>query len=80
MKLAKSRAPDQRVQIAAELGGRWNNLEIGIAIMTPFRIFFADGCAATATWPNTTTGTEQVNSEQVNSEQVNSEQVNSDNQ
>ena len=63
MKLAKSRAPDQRVQIAAELGERWNNLEIGIAIMTPFKIFFADGCAATATWPNTITGTEQVNSD-----------------
>jgi hypothetical protein len=32
--------------------------------MTPFKIFFADGCAATATWPNTITGTEQVNSDQ----------------
>jgi hypothetical protein len=78
MKLAKSRAPDQHVQIVAELGERRNNLEIGIVIMMPFKIFFADGCAATATWPNTTTGTEQVNSEQVNSEQVNSEQVNSE--
>jgi hypothetical protein len=80
MKLAKSRAPDQRVQIVAELGERWNNLEIGIATMTPFKTFFADGCAATATWPNTITGTEQVNGEQVNGEQVNGEQVNSDNQ
>jgi hypothetical protein len=64
MKLAKSRVPDQHVRIAAELGGRRNNLEIGIAIMTPSKIFFADGCAATATWPNTITGTEQVNSDQ----------------
>jgi hypothetical protein len=64
MKLAKSRTPDPCVRIVAELGGRRNNLEIGIAIMTPFKIFFADGCAATATWPNTITGTEQVNSDQ----------------
>ena len=66
MKLAKSRAPDQRVQIAAELGERWNNLEIGIAIMTPFKIFFADGCAATATWPSMITDTEQVNNNTIN--------------
>ena len=61
MKLAKSRVPDQRVQIAAELGERRNNLDIGIAIMTPFKTFFADGCAATATWQSTITDTEQVN-------------------
>ncbi len=68
MKLAKSRARDQHVRIVAGLGVRRNNLEIGIAIMTPFKTFFADGCAATATWPNTIIGTEQVNGEQVNSD------------
>jgi hypothetical protein len=61
MKLAKSRVPDQHVRIAAELGERRINLEIGIAIMTPSKTFFADGCAATATWPSTITDTEQVN-------------------
>jgi hypothetical protein len=29
--------------------------------MTPFRIFFEDGCAVTATWRSTITDTEQVN-------------------
>jgi hypothetical protein len=62
--LAKSRAPDQHVRIAIELGGRRTNLEIGIVIMTPLKTFFADGCAATATWPNTIIGTEQVNGDQ----------------
>jgi hypothetical protein len=61
MKLAKSRPPDPYVQAATELGEQQNNLEIGTEIMTPFRIFFEDGCAVTATWRSTITDTEQVN-------------------
>ena len=64
MKLAKSRALDQHVRIVAELGVQQKNLEIGIVIMMPFKIFFVDGCVVTATWPNMITGTEQVNSDQ----------------
>ena len=60
MKLAKNRAPDPFVRTVTELGARWNNLEIGTAITTPFKTFFADGCAVTATWQNTITDTEQV--------------------
>ena len=57
MRLAINRDLDPRVQIVTERGVLSNNLETGIAIMTPFRMFFADGCAATAIWQNTTTDT-----------------------
>ena len=63
MKLAKSRVPVPRVRTVRELGARRNNLEIGTAITTPFKTFFADGYAATATWPNMITDMEQVNSD-----------------
>ena len=57
MRLAINRDLDPYVQIVTERGVLPNNLEIGIAIMTPFRIFFADGCAVTAIWQNTITDT-----------------------
>jgi hypothetical protein len=57
MRLAINRNPDPRVQIVTGLGVLPNNLETGIATMTPFRMFFADGCAVTAIWQNTITGT-----------------------
>jgi hypothetical protein len=61
MKSAKNRARDQYVQTVTELGGQQNNLEIGTVIMTPFKIFFEDGCVATAIWLSMITDTEQVN-------------------